>query len=134
TQEQFLNHADDRARGEGNNPFGNFHDPGLGTEHGSGPLAGDRAVFNFKLFKDQTLRKSIGTATFMCEYGFNRNAFCNASYRLKGGELLGEGAFSFDATTFDLVIVGGTNRFLGVTGDMKAAPAVRHAQRLEFRL
>jgi hypothetical protein len=135
TREQFLNHADDRARGKGNNPFGNFKDVTTnGQERSSGPLAGDRAVFAFELFKEPTLKNPIGSATLTCQYGFNRYAFCDAYYRLKGGQLVGEGAFSFDAPTFELVIVGGSDEYLGVTGDMKAAPAVRHTQRLEFRL
>ena len=85
TQEQFLNHEDDRDRGKGNNPFGNFKDSTSATkESGDGPFAGDRAVFTFKLFNDPDLRKLVGSATFICQYGFNKNAFCNASYQLEG--------------------------------------------------
>jgi hypothetical protein len=135
TQEQFLNHEDDRDRGKGNNPFGNFKDSTTATqEAGVGPFAGDRAVFTFRLYRDPSMRKEIGYATFICQYAFNKNAFCNASYQLAGGQLMGQGAFNFSASTFQLAIVGGTGQYRGLTGDMKALPAVKHTQRLSFAL
>jgi hypothetical protein len=135
TQEQFLNHEDDRDRGKGNNPFGNFKDSTSATkETGVGPFAGDRAVFTFKLFKDSSLTNVIGTAQFVCQYGFDKNAFCNAAYQLKDGQIVGEGQFNFNAGSFALVIVGGTGKYRGLTGDMQANPAVKHTQKLQFTL
>jgi len=135
TQEQFLNHEDDRDRGKGNNPFGNFKDSTTANkEAGVGPFAGDRAVFTFRLYRDPTMRRFLGYATFICQYAFNKNAFCNASYQLDGGQLMGQGAFNFSASTFQLAIVGGTGEYRGLTGNMKAAPAVRHTQKLDFAL
>ena len=44
TAEQFLNHADDRQRGYGNNPFGNFYQSKARTnEQSNGPFPGDQA-------------------------------------------------------------------------------------------
>ena len=135
TQEQFLNHEDDRDRGKGNNPFGNFKDSTSATkETGVGPFAGDRAVFTFRLYSDAKLTKQIGYATFICQYAFNKNAFCNASYQLGRGQLMGQGAFNFSASKFQLAIVGGTGQYRGLTGDMRALPAVQHTQRLSFVL
>ena len=135
TQEQFLNHEDDRDRGKGNNPFGNFRDSTTATkEAGVGPFAGDRAVFTFRLYRDPGMRTQIGSATFICQYAFNKNAFCNASYQLAGGQLMGQGAFNFSASTFQLAVVGGTGSYRGLTGNMLAAPAVRHMQKLDFVL
>lgn len=135
TQEQFLNHEDDRTRGKGNNPFGNFKDSTSATkESGTGPFAGDRAVFTFKVFDSADLKNAVGSATFICQYGFNKNAFCNASYQLSGGQMIGEGAFNFNAPKFELAIVGGTGKYRGLTGDLQASAAVKHAQRLEFVL
>ena len=135
TQEQFLNHEDDRDRGKGNNPFGNFKDSTTATkEAGVGPFAGDRAVFTFRLYRDPTMRKMVGSATFICQYAFNKNAFCNASYQLDGGQLVGQGVFNFSASTFQLSIVGGTGKYRGLTGNMRAAPAARHTQKLDFVL
>jgi hypothetical protein len=135
TQEQFLNHEDDRDRGKGNNPFGNFKDSTSATkETGVGPFAGDRAVFTFKLYKSAAMRSQVGSAQFICQYGFDKNAFCNAAYQLKDGQIVGEGEFNFNASTFSLVIVGGTGKYRGLTGDMGAVPAVQHTQKLQFTL
>jgi len=135
TKEQFLNHEDDRTRGKGNNPFGNFKDSTTPTkESGNGPFAGDRAMFTFNLFRDPDLKQAVGRALFNCQYNFNKDAFCQASYQLNGGQIVGEGAFNFNAPKFELVIVGGTGKYRGFRGDMQAAPAVKHAQRLTFVL
>jgi hypothetical protein len=133
TQEQFLNHEDDRDRGKGNNPFGNFRDATSNAkETGVGPFAGDRAVFTFKLYGDPSLRRAVGSAVFICQYGFDKNAFCNASYQLGKSQLVGQGAFNFSASSFSLVIVGGTGKYRGMTGNLNASPAVQHSQRLNF--
>src|SRR4051794_10606923 len=74
TEEQFLNHADDRQRGFGDNPFGNFKAPTATTkEHNSGPFPGDQAVFKFKLYTGADRKTSLGSAVFSCVYNFNRN-------------------------------------------------------------
>ncbi len=135
TQEQFLNHSDDRTRGKGSNPFGNFHDTTTPTQGGgSGPFPGDRAIFVFALYTDANLKKNAGSATFTCQYGFNKNAFCDAAYVLNGSTLIGAGAFNFNANTFSLAITGGTGKFRGKTGDLMAIPAAKHSQHLVFTL
>jgi hypothetical protein len=135
TQEQFLNHKDDRSRGNGNNPFGNFKDTTTPTAQGAiGPFAGDRAIFTFKLFKGADLRTAVGSATFICQYSFAKNAFCNAAYVLSGGTLVGAGEFNFNASKFAIGIQGGTGRYRGQTGDLQASPSANHAQRLLFTL
>jgi hypothetical protein len=135
TQEQFMNHEDDRDRGKGNNPFGNFQDSVAATkETGIGPFAGDRAIFTFALFDDAKLRTKIGSATFICQYGFSKNAICDAGYQLKSGQLIGEGAFNFNAKGFDLAITGGTGKYAGLIGVMSASPSKGHTQTLTFRL
>ena len=61
--EQFLDHSDDRTRGKGNNPFGNFKDSKTVTkEAGNGPFAGDNAVFSFKLYTnpDRKTTRRVG--------------------------------------------------------------------------
>jgi hypothetical protein len=133
THEQFLNHSDDRTRGQGNNPFGGFRDTigPTGTEKaGNGPFAGDRSIFTFAIFKTANLQSRIGSATFSCEYVFDRNAFCNAAYLLPGGSLLGTGYFNFNAKTFTVSVTGGTGKYVGRTGTLQASPAVRHQQKL----
>ena len=39
---------------------------------------------------------------------------------------------SANASTFSLVIVGGTGKYRNLTGDMQATPSKKHSQRLEF--
>ncbi len=135
TQEQFLNHSDDRTRGKGSNPFGNFHDTTTPTQGGgSGPFPGDRAIFVFALYSDPNLKKNVGSATFTCQYGYNKNAFCDAAYLLSGNSLVGAGQFNFNAKTFALAITGGTGKYRGKTGDVSATPAAKHAQHLVFVL
>lgn len=131
--EQFLDHSDDRTRGKGNNPFGNFKDSKTVTkEAGNGPFAGDNAVFSFQLYTSPDRKTSVGSAIFTCTYNFNRHAFCDASYQLDGGLLLGAGAFDFNAGTFSVAITGGTGKYAAASGDILATPAAKHSQRLAF--
>jgi hypothetical protein len=135
TEEQFVNNSDDRQRGKGNNPFGNFKDLTATTkEHGNGPFPGDEALFKFNVYKSGDLKQKAGTATFTCQYNFNRNAFCDAAYQLDGGQLIAAGAFSFDAGSFELAITGGTGKYRSLTGDLEATPGPRHSQRLVITL
>ena len=135
TEEQFVNNADDRARGKGNNPFGNYKDLTATTaEKGNGPFPGDEALFKFSIYQSSDLKKSAGTAVFTCQYNFNKNAFCDASYALPGGTLVGAGAFNFNAQNFALAITGGTGKYRGVTGDLRAAPGPHHSQKLAITL
>ena len=131
--EQFLDHSDDRTRGKGNNPFGNFKDSKTVTkEAGNGPFPGDNAVFSFGLYTNPNRKTSVGSAIFTCTYNFDRHAFCDASYQLSGGVLLGAGAFDFNAGTFEVAITGGTGKYAAATGDISAQPAAKHSQRLAF--
>jgi hypothetical protein len=135
TQEQFLNMSDDRARGKGNTPFGNFKDTATPTqESGTGPFAGDISLFSFALYTSADLKQTMGSGVFTCQYNFHQNAFCDVTYQLSGGTLLCAGAFNFNAKSFKLVIKGGTGKYRGVTGDIAALPAVHDAQRLNLVL
>jgi hypothetical protein len=137
TGEQFLNHSDDRARGLGNNPFSNFIDTTgpVGKEtSGNGPFAGDRSVYTFAIFESSDLKSRIGSASFVCEYVFDRNAFCQTAYVLPGGTMLGTGFLNFNAKTFTVSVTGGTGKYSGVIGHLQADPAVKHEQRLVVTL
>jgi hypothetical protein len=135
TQEQFLNHQDDRTRGTGNNPFGNYKDTTTPTkEAGNGPSPGDRSVVTFKLFSGADLKQSVGSATFICEYGINKNGLCQVAYVLDGGTLLGTGFFNFNASSFTIAIAGGTGKYRAAKGTILTAPGKGHAQVLTFRL
>jgi hypothetical protein len=133
--EQFVNNQDDRARGQGNNPFGNFADvTAVAQKSGNGPFAGDEAIFQLNLYSAAALRTKIGTATFTCQYGFDKRGFCDAAFALRGGILYGAGDFSFDRTTFTIPITGGSGRYSGARGVVTQTRASGHAQRLSFQL
>jgi hypothetical protein len=132
-QEQFVNNEDDRSRGSGNNPFGNFKDKsGVAEQQGHGPFAGDESVFAFNLYGGAALKPKIGTAIFTCLYYFNKNAFCEASYKLNGGTVFAQGAFNFNATSFTLAVTGGLGKFAGATGEVATSPSANHSQHLSF--
>ncbi|HEX5584071.1 hypothetical protein [Gaiella sp.] len=151
TKRQFVNNTDDRARGQGKNPFGNY----TGTfvtpptdERAFGPFAGDEGIFVFALYSDAGQRKKVGSATFICAYTFGHDAVCDASFRLERGILVGKGAFDYDATRYRLAILGGTSGYRSMRGVVEATtlgvatqtppirsvvPMLQH-QRLVFRI
>jgi hypothetical protein len=123
SEEQFVNNADDRQRGFGDNPFGNFKAAAATTrEHNNGPFPGDQALFQFRLYSGADLKRILGTAIFTCTYNFDRQGFCDASWILKGGTLIGTGPVDFGAKSFQLVITGGTGKYRGVSGNVVSTP------------
>src|SRR5438876_120157 len=135
TQEQFLNHADDRQRGYGNNPFGNFYQAKARTnEQSNGPFPGDQALFEFNVYSGNDLKKLAGSAVFNCNYGFKKRGFCDAVYQLSGGTLVASGPLDFNASNFSLVITGGTGKYRSVAGEVVAMPSAHGSQRLAIAL
>lgn len=132
TGEQYVDNADDRARGKGNNPFGNFKDTSATIKQGAPPYPGDEALFSFGVYASGSLKKPVGSAVFTCVYNFARNAICDAAYRLGGGIVFGTGAFNYDADGFVIAITGGTGKYVGITGDVDVTPGPHHSQRLVF--
>jgi hypothetical protein len=114
----FVNNADDRTRGQGHNPFGN--QGGAPTppanEKVFGPFAGDEGEYAFTLYSDAAHTERVGTAGFVCDYGFDESVFCDTAFQLGHGTLLGKGGFGFEASTFALSIEGGTSAYRNTTG------------------
>ncbi len=147
--ERYVNNVDDLERGEGHNPLGNFSSlPPPKNETVSGPFTGDEGLFAFNLYTDAKLQKSAGTVIFLCWYNFDENGFCDASFQLNDGTLIGKGAFNFNATKFALAVIGGTSKYRRVKGAVEvttlgsgtqAQPVYRvvpmlEAQRLDFAI
>jgi hypothetical protein len=135
---QFLNNADDIARGAANNPFNaatNKLRPKL-TAKGNGPLAGDVTVYSFDLYNSASLRKSAGSASYTCYFNYANHALCMAYFELSGnsGTLVASGPVNFNSTHFTLVVTGGTKKYLAADGEVAAVPAAKNAQRLAFLL
>ena len=135
TRAQFTNHADDRVRGSGSNPF-NVDVKHLPTPKttGKGPQAGDEALFTFKLYSDAAFKHQIGTAVYDCTVNFGHMALCKADFELHNGALFASGPTNFDSTTFTLAVSGGTGSYLGTRGQVSSTPNRDNAHRLTFLL
>jgi hypothetical protein len=134
SQDQFVNNEDDRSRGEGNNPFGNFNDqPGAKTT-AKGPFAGDVVIVSLNLYGHPVHRSKIGSAIFTCQYDFNKLAFCDASFQLTGGVLYAAGELDFTTNQFTMAIVAGDGRYNRAKGRLVESPGPHHTQRFTFEL
>ncbi len=134
---QYINTADDRERGQGNNPFDDATKKLLpkSSNSGNGPFAGDVALYALSLFGDATLKKRAGSAVVTCYFNYDQHAFCQAYYKLAtGATLVASGPVDFKASGFTIVVTGGTNAFIGVRGEVKVAAAPSNAQKVSFEL
>jgi hypothetical protein len=133
---QYINTADDRARGHVNNPLDSTANKlAPKSSGGSGPFAGDVAVYALKLYSNSALTRPAGTAVYTCYFNYDRHALCQNYYKLKGGgTLVASGPIDFNKTKFTIVVSGGTSRYLGARGEAKAVAAPGSAQKLDFEL
>lgn len=134
-KEQFVNNADDRARGQGKNPFGNYFNgftPVSSSEKTLGPFPGDEGMYAFTVYSTPDLKTVAGSGVFICQYNFDKNGFCDAAYQLKDGTLVGKGAFNFSASSFNLAVIGGTYGYRGARGDLSVSVLPSRTQRLAF--
>jgi hypothetical protein len=134
TAAQYIDHADDRQRGTGKNPFTVDAAIPNPNNKGSGPFAGDDTLYSFTLYKDQTKTKKVGTAVYTCHYNFAKHALCDAFYKINGSTLLAAGPVLFTSTTFTLAITGGTNKYFGSNGEVAESSITKNLQRLQFDL
>jgi hypothetical protein len=137
----FVNNDDDEARGDINNPFGTREGAGPGKsedededEATGGPFPGDSALYSFAVYTNRGMTAKTGSAVFTCRYAFDKDAFCNASFHLKGSLLFGAGPLDFGASRFTLAVTGGSGTYAGASGEVRAAPSGKHGQRLTFVL
>ena len=138
TTAQFMNHADDRLRGMSTNPFNvnaqAFVIVAKGNEKKYGPFPGDDILYSFKLYADPKLNKRAGSAMFTCYHHFAKRATCESYFDLDSGLVLASGQVVFNGKRFTLGVTGGTGRYLGALGEVRASPAAKNAERLELRL
>jgi hypothetical protein len=128
----YAPNSDDEARGDVNNPFGKI-DASAAALNGSptdGPYAGDQALFAFNTYMDPKFGKKVGSSVYTCQYYFNRNGFCDASFQLPGGTLIGAGTLNFASPSFEFAITGGYGKYTGTTGDVVVSPLGSNTQRL----
>ena len=133
---QFINTADDRARGATNNPFDastNKLQPKV-NDVGNGPFPGDVVVFAFDLHPGATAAKTVGTASYTCFFNYARHALCQAYYELPGGSVTAAGLVDFKAKGFTLIVTGGTGKYLAARGQATSAQAAASRQRVDLEL
>ena len=141
---QYINSADDSARGKVNNPFDKATNKlaPKGSAGGDGPFAGDIAVYSVDLYGNPTLKQHAGSGVYTCYFNYDQHALCQAYYKLKtGGTLVASGPISFKTSGFTIVITGGTNTYLGVRGQVNVSAAKdnavvkkKGAQKVDFEL
>jgi hypothetical protein len=134
---QYINSADDSARGQVNNPLNSTQNRLSPKNSGSvkGPNAGDVALYALRLYSSPALKRSVGSAVYTCYFNYDRHALCQAYYKLAAGStLVASGPIDFNKTGFTIVVTGGTMKYLGVRGEAKVAAAPRNAQRIDFEL
>jgi len=131
---QYINTADDRARGKINNPLdSNANKLAPKSAGRNGPFAGDVAVYALRLYSDSAAKHGIGTAVYTCFFNYDRHALCQAYYKFKaGGTIVGSGPVDFKKSSFTIVVSGGTTTYLGVQGQASASPSRGNAQRIDF--
>ena len=79
-------------------------------ETANGPLPGDRALFTFNLYTTAGLERKTGSAVLTCQYGFDRNAICDAAFDLEdGSRLIASGVLNPGATTLTLAVTSPPN-------------------------
>jgi hypothetical protein len=136
---QYINSADDSARGRVNNPLGsgaNALAPKGAGGNGDGPFAGDIAVYSVDLYSDSTLKRHAGSGVYTCYFNYQQHALCQAYYKPKaGGSLVASGPVDFKTSGFTIVITGGTNAYLGARGEVNVGPSMKkNTQKVDFEL
>jgi len=133
---QYINTEDDRVRGRLNHPL----DPAAakltpkGSGSGKGPFAGDVAIYALTLYSNQALKRAAGSGVYTCFFNYDQHALCKAYFKLKGaGTLVASGPIDFKGSKFTIVVTGGTSKYLGARGELKAA-AGQSSSRVDFRL
>jgi hypothetical protein len=131
---QYINTADDRARGHVNNPLdSNARKLAPKSAGKQGPFAGDIALYALKLYSDADLKHGAGTAVYTCFFNYDRHALCQAYYKLKvGSTLVASGPIDFKTSGFTIVLTGGTKAYLGVRGEVQVSTSPHGAQKVDF--
>jgi hypothetical protein len=138
TRAQFINHNDDRARGNFTNPFADaLPTPPNANSAKKGARAGDNALFTLKLYSDAKLKRLVGTAAYSCTVNFGQQALCEGQFELGGGgTMVAMGPADLKSGDFVLPVTGGTGRYAGAHGQLTSSSAggKTSTQILRFRL
>jgi len=136
-QAQFINHADDRARGNKVNPFNveALPTPPKANKGKKGARAGDNALFSLTLYSDAGLKRVVGTAVYNCTFNFAQEAICEADFELKGGSMIAMGPAKLDGRPIVLAVTGGTGRYGSAHGQVTSTSSgSKNTQIVRFQL
>ncbi len=137
TRAQFINHNDDRERGDIRNPFNpdSLPTPPNANSAKKGARAGDNALFSFKLYSDPRLTRPVGNAIYSCTFNFAQEAICEANFNLNGGTMIASGPATLDSSNIVLPVIGGTGRYAGAHGQLTSrSSGTKNTQIVRFRL
>jgi hypothetical protein len=138
TRAQFINHADDRDRGNTTNPFGDgaLPTPPDANSAKKGARAGDNALFTLKLYSDAKLRRPVGTASYSCTVNFAQQAICEGQFELGNGTMIAMGPADLKTGELVLPVSGGTGRYAGARGQLtsRSAGTKKNTQIIRFQL
>jgi hypothetical protein len=138
TRAQFINHADDRARGNITNPFDTAVPPTPANANSAkkGARAGDGALFTLRLYSDAKLTRPVGTAAYSCTFNFGQQAICEGQFQLGGATMIAMGPADLQSGDFVLPVTGGTGRYAGAHGQLtsRSASSKKNTQIIRFRL
>jgi hypothetical protein len=124
TKAQFINHADDRERGNFTNPFGDLLPTPKNANSGKpGARAGDNALFTLKLYSDAKLKQAVGTASYSCTVNFGGQAICEGQFELGRGTMIAMGPADLKSGDLVLPVTGGTGRYAGAHGQLTSTSA-----------
>ena len=138
TRAQFINHADDRARGNFTNPFADLIPTPPNANSGKpGARAGDNALFTLKLYSDARLSRLVGTASYSCTVNFAQQAICEGQFEFSaGGTMIAMGPADLKSGDLVLPVTGGTGRYARAHGQLTSTSAGKktNTQILHFQL
>ena len=101
---------------------------------GKGPFAGDVAIDVADLYSNQALKRAAGSGVYTCFFNYDQHALCKAYFKLKDrGTLVASGLIDFKVSSSRSSSPGGTNKYLGARGELKAA-AGQSSSKVDFRL
>lgn len=137
TRAQFINHADDRERGNFTNPFADILPTPPNANSGKpGARAGDNALFTLKLYSDAKLTRPVGTASYSCTVNFGQQAICDGQFQLSGGTMIAMGPADLKSGDLVLPVTGGTGRYARAHGQLTSTSAGKktNTQIIHFQL
>jgi hypothetical protein len=135
---QFVNHADDRARGDKLNSFNadTLQPPPNANSGKKGTRAGDNALVTFTLYSDSKLTQVVGTATYSCTFNFGQEAVCDGQFQFGRGTIIALGPARLDGSEVTLAVTGGTGGYAGAHGQVTSTSsgATKNTQIFRFDL